>query len=62
LIPLGLIGHWYTWLIWAAALFVFARRHPPLYDDAELGASRVRLAVVALLILILCFSVAPIND
>jgi hypothetical protein len=43
-------------------LFFFARKHPPVYDQTEIGAGRIRLGVLALAIFILCFSIAPIND
>ena len=60
LIPLGLLYSW-SWLFWAAFLFFFGMRHPPIYDPAPLGATRVKLGWVALLILILCFTVDPVR-
>ena len=50
------------WWFWAVMLFLFARKHPPLYDRSEIGESRVKLGVVALLVFALCFSIAPINE
>jgi membrane-associated protease RseP (regulator of RpoE activity) len=60
LIPLGLLYSW-SWLLWATFLFFFGMRHPPIYDPAPLGAARVRLGWLALLILILCFTVDPVR-
>jgi membrane-associated protease RseP (regulator of RpoE activity) len=61
LVPAGLF-FWQGWLLWAALLFLFARRHPSIYDLADLGAARVRLGIVALLMFLLCFMLAPIGN
>jgi membrane-associated protease RseP (regulator of RpoE activity) len=58
LLPLGCL--WWGWWFWAVLLFVFARRHPPIYDSTEIGASRIRLGFLALVVFALCFSYAPI--
>ena len=42
------------------ALLILGRRHPSIYDAAELGAGRRKLAWIALIIFVLCFSYAPI--
>jgi membrane-associated protease RseP (regulator of RpoE activity) len=60
LVPMG--KFWTGWWFWAVMLFLFARKHPPLYDRSEIGESRVKLGVVALLVFALCFSIAPINE
>lgn len=60
LIPMGKL--WNGWWFWAVLLFFLARKHPPVYDETEIGASRVQLGCVALLIFLLCFSLAPIID
>ncbi len=60
LIPIGLL-YSYTWLIWAAFLFFFGMRHPAIYDTTPLGLLRTRLGWLALIIFILCFTVAPIR-
>ena len=60
LVPMGWI--WNGWGFWAVMLFLFARKHPALYDESEIGTPRLRLAIVALCVLLLCFSLAPIND
>lgn len=58
LVPLG--KFWSGWWFWAALLFIVARRHPPVFDQASVGAARIRLGWVALGVFALCFSVAPI--
>jgi membrane-associated protease RseP (regulator of RpoE activity) len=60
LVPLGRL--WWVWWIWAAVLLIFGRSHPPVYDESEIGAGRIRLGLLALVIFILCFSLVPIND
>jgi len=59
LLPMGRF-FWDGWYFWAAMLFFFARKHPPLYDLSDIGAARTRLGVAALIIFLLCFSLAPI--
>ena len=61
LIPAG-VFFWYGWLMWAAVLFIFARRHPAIYDFSEIGRTRVRLAALALAILLICFMLAPFGN
>jgi membrane-associated protease RseP (regulator of RpoE activity) len=58
LLGLGFISH--NWFVWAALIFFFARRHPPLDDDSDIGIPRIRLAILALIIFVLCFSITPI--
>jgi membrane-associated protease RseP (regulator of RpoE activity) len=60
LLPMGKL--WSGWWMWAVVLFLFARKHPPLYDPSDIGKARVRLGFVALLIFILCFSVTPLME
>jgi membrane-associated protease RseP (regulator of RpoE activity) len=60
LLPMGKL--WSGWWLWAVVLFLFARKHPPLYDPSEMGKARVQLGFVALLIFILCFSVTPLVE
>ena len=60
LIPLGLI-YSFSWLFWAFFLFFFALKHPPIYDPAPLGSGRTKLGWVALIILILCFTIEPVR-
>lgn len=58
LLPMGKL--WTGWWFWAVLLFFFARRHPPVYDYSEIGNLRIRLGVLALVVFLLCFSIAPI--
>lgn len=51
----------YSWLVWAALLFFFGMRHPAIYDPNPLGRFRGWLAVAALAIFILSFTVAPVR-
>jgi membrane-associated protease RseP (regulator of RpoE activity) len=60
LLPMGKL--WSGWWLWAVVLFLFARKHPPLYDPSDMGKARVQLGFVALLIFILCFSVTPLVE
>jgi membrane-associated protease RseP (regulator of RpoE activity) len=60
LLPMGIL--WNGWLFWAVLLFFFARKHPPVYDHTEIGNTRIRLGVLALVVFLLCFSIAPIID
>ncbi len=60
MVPMG--WFWPGWIFWALILFFFARKHPPMYDTSEIGAARIQLGVVALLVLILCFSIIPMVD
>ena len=60
LLPMG--WFWWGWWGWAAAVFFFARTHPPLFDESEIGLSRTKLGIVALCIFLLCFSIAPMKE
>ena len=51
----------YSWLVWAALLFFFNMRHPAIVDPNPLGGFRVRLAVTALALFILSFTVTPVH-
>ncbi len=61
LIPIGWF-FWYGWLIWAVLLFLFARRHPAIYDHSDTGLGRRQVGVLALIIFLLCFTIAPVNN
>ncbi len=52
----------YGWWLWAALLFLFGRRHPAIYDHHPLGRSRFQLAWAALVIFLICFTVAPVSS
>jgi len=60
LLPMGLL--WSGWWFWAVVLFFFARKHPPVFDQAGIGSGRIKLGILALAVFILCFSLAPIVD
>ncbi|MFB3825439.1 MAG: site-2 protease family protein [Bryobacteraceae bacterium] len=60
LIPLGFF-YWWVWLFWAAVLFFLGRKHPVIYDDAEIGPSRRRLGWLAMAIFALSFTLAPVS-
>ena len=56
-----------SWLVWTGLLVVmlviFGRHHPPVVDEhVPLDRTRVVLAVVALAMLVLCFTPAPISS
>ncbi len=51
----------YSWLFWAVLLYFFAMRHPAIFDPHRLGRFRTVLGVVALAILILSFTMAPVS-
>lgn len=60
LLPLGILRPEFRefWLMGLMVL-IFARKHPPLYDESDLGESRVKLGIVALLVFLLCLSLIP---
>lgn len=53
---------WIGWLMWAVLLFLFARRHPAIYDLNDVGPVRRRLGLVALVMFLLCFMLTPIGN
>jgi membrane-associated protease RseP (regulator of RpoE activity) len=60
LVPMGIFLA-YSWLVWAALLFLFGMRHPSIVDPIPLGRTRTWLGVFAVLMLILCFTPVPIR-
>jgi hypothetical protein len=55
-----------SWLVWTVLtigmLFAFGRHHPRTFDEqVPLDATRRWLALVAVVMLILCFTPAPIE-
>jgi membrane-associated protease RseP (regulator of RpoE activity) len=62
LVPLGIFGHWWPWCLWAVVLFFLARRHPVIIDPSTLSPGRKWLALVALIVFLLCFTVAPVLE
>ena len=59
LILMGFFFAW-SWFFWAAFLF-FTLRHPAIVDPTPLGRTRTRLGWLALAILILSFTPAPLR-
>jgi len=59
---LGWLGKWWPWWLWAVALFVIFRRHPVIVDSSSLESGRKWLALVALIVFVLCFTVAPVIE
>ena len=56
-----------SWIVWTVLLIAMVGflgpHHPPtLYDDEPVDGKRVALAIVALLILIVCFTPVPIGE
>mgnify|MGYP002626792478 FL=1 len=60
LVPLAAF-FWWGWLVWALLLLLFGMRHPAIEDHQELGPGRRQLALVALLLFVLCLTVAPVD-
>jgi len=66
LFAVGLSVYSSSWVVWTVLavglLFAFGWRHPPVWDETEpLDSSRRWLALLALVILVLCFTPAPIE-
>jgi membrane-associated protease RseP (regulator of RpoE activity) len=59
LLLLGFV--YWVWWFWAVVAFFFLRRHTLVYDRAPLKRGRILLAVLALLIFALSFSVVPVR-
>lgn len=60
LVPLGIFFS-HTWLVWAVLLFLFALRHPTIFDETPLDRNRVLLGAAALAIFLLTFTLTPIQ-
>ena len=59
LFPLGILC-WTGWLVWAGLMLLIGLRHPaPLMDEGRLDRGRKVLAVLALVMFVLCFTLAP---
>jgi membrane-associated protease RseP (regulator of RpoE activity) len=58
LLPLGV--YWYGWTVWGLVLLIVGRRHPMVYDSGVLDPGRRKLALLALAIFLLCFTLAPV--
>ena len=50
-----------SWILWALLMRVLGRRHPPTRDDqASIGAARIAVGVLSLVVFVLCFVPDPI--
>jgi membrane-associated protease RseP (regulator of RpoE activity) len=61
LVPIGLLTHTWSWLLWSVLLFLFGMKHPRIYDDSEMGRGRVKLGWLALIIFAASFMLSPIR-
>jgi membrane-associated protease RseP (regulator of RpoE activity) len=61
LVPLALIAHSWSWLVWAVLLFFFALRHPVICDISPMGNKRIVLALLALVMFLACFTIVPLR-
>ncbi|MDX1384128.1 MAG: site-2 protease family protein [Thermoanaerobaculia bacterium] len=59
LVLLGL--QWQGWLLWSGMVLLMGLRHPPVGDPSPLDPLRRRLALVAPLMLALCFIPEPLD-
>jgi membrane-associated protease RseP (regulator of RpoE activity) len=57
-VPLGFFSH--TWWLWAVVLFFLGIRHPSIVDPVPIGSARTRLALVALVVFVVCFTPTPV--
>lgn len=60
LLPMGYYSH--SWWVWAALLFIFALRHPVIFDITPLDRNRVVLGLAAFAIFLLTFMLAPLRQ
>jgi hypothetical protein len=60
LIPLA-VYFWTGWLVWAVLLRLSGMRHPSVPTWPQISQGRRRLAIVALLMLVLTFSYIPVS-
>ena len=61
LAAIGVIFGWLGWILWAGFFLWTGLRHPPIIDESPVGAGRMRVAAVALLILALSFTPVPVR-
>ncbi|HLK20375.1 MAG TPA: site-2 protease family protein [Bryobacteraceae bacterium] len=60
LVPMGFFFA-YSWLVWAVLLLIFGMRHPAIFDPSPIGRTRSWLGLLALLVLVLSFTAAPVR-
>lgn len=61
LAAVGLIFGWVGWILWAGFFLWTGMRHPPIVDEAPVRGGRIRVAALAVLILILSFTPVPVR-
>jgi membrane-associated protease RseP (regulator of RpoE activity) len=61
LVLMGVYWRVWLWLFWGVVLFWLGRRHPAIHDSASMGVGRVKLGLIALVVFLLCFTLAPIR-
>ncbi len=61
LVALAVTTRVWSWLVWAVLLFFFALRHPVIFDITKLDKNRLVLALSALAIFLLTFTLAPLR-
>jgi membrane-associated protease RseP (regulator of RpoE activity) len=61
LVAVALLTRTWSWLVWAGLLFLFALRHPTIFDDTPLDRTRVLLGAGALVVFLLTFTLVPIH-
>ncbi len=63
ILSLAVAGFFYwPWWIWGAAMCLFGRRHPLVYDNTRLSRGRLLLSVAVLLIFILSVTIVPVRS
>lgn len=51
------INGWNGWFLWALiGKFLIKIKHPPIFDNSEIGTTRMIIGYISLIIFILCFS------
>jgi membrane-associated protease RseP (regulator of RpoE activity) len=60
MLPLGLM--WKGWAFWGLLLLWLGRRHPVIEDPTPLDSGRRKLGLIALVVFVLCLSLAPFSD
>jgi membrane-associated protease RseP (regulator of RpoE activity) len=58
---LPLYRFWWGWVFWAVVLLLLGRNHPVVHDPTELTPGRRKLGWIALVVFLLCFTLAPIR-
>ena len=59
LVGVGLAQSAPLWIVWVLVTMLLGHRHPSVGGDERLGAPRIALGVLLLVVLALCFTVQP---